>query len=254
LAGIEHRPCAPDGFALVAYFQGERDQTVYLQERLGGIDGLTVASVDIPEVDWVQRFREGFRAFAVGRFWITPPWDIPAPATMGTDAIPLLIDPGRAFGTGTHESTRLCMRILQDLVLRSAPQRVIDIGAGTGILAMAATRLWPAASVVASDFDPEAVAQARITLAHNQSHIPLCLADGARPFLAHCFDLAIANISAPLLIERRDELCALLRPQGLLLLSGLLIEDRAAVLARFQPLTLAQELADGEWCALLLER
>jgi ribosomal protein L11 methyltransferase len=247
-AGLEERARATGQVTIVAYFE---DGTITLDGLRTAISGLAdVAPVAIPDVDWVARFREGFRAFAAGRFWITPEWD-PSPAPAGHRR--LIVDPGRAFGTGTHESTALCLAALETLAAAGPLGRVLDVGTGTGILAIAAARLG-AAKVAASDVDPESIDSARTHARLNDVTLTLVRADGARGFGAGRFDTVVANITAPLLIERAGELSALPGAQGRLVLAGLLDEERAAVREAYAAFPRARETRRGEWASLTLER
>jgi ribosomal protein L11 methyltransferase len=195
-------------------------------------------------VDWVARFREGFRAFQAGSFEVVPVWEANvAPANPRR----LVVDPGRAFGTGTHETTRLCLNAIDDA--RGPLGRVIDIGTGTGLLAVAAARRG-AGLVAAVDNDPEAVASARRHADLNSVCLLVVLGDGARPFRDSAFDLVLANLMAPLLIERRHELASLLAPAGTLVLSGLLRSDLPEVAAAYEHLGRPDLTAEGEWAAL----
>jgi ribosomal protein L11 methyltransferase len=201
-------------------------------------------------VDWVARFRENFRAFAVGGFWIAPTWDGgPAPA----GARRLVVDPGRAFGTGTHESTALCLLTLESLATRRSLGRVLDVGTGSGILAVAASMLG-ARPVIAADLDPESMDSARTHARLNDVELTLALADGGRAFRERAFDTVVANITGPLLIARAGELAARVRDGGRLVLAGLLAEERAAVRSAYADFPLADETLRGEWASLLLEK
>jgi ribosomal protein L11 methyltransferase len=239
--GIEVGSAASDHIALLAYFSNDVDLEG-LRERL---KNATVEPVPVPEIDWVARFRESFRCFRVGRFVVAPPWDRPA-----QDQDLLLVDPGRAFGTGTHESTRLCLGALEDLARCRSLGRVIDVGAGTAILSVAAARLG-ARLVVASDIDPEAIDSARTHAGLNGVAIHVVRGNGARPFAPGAFDVVLANLSAPLLVDRAPELAALRAPGGELVLSGLLETDLGEVGAAYASCGRPQTRHDGEWAALL---
>lgn len=141
---------------------------------------------EVPE-DWQHRWREFHRAVRVGPLWVGPPWlDVPE------DAIPVVIDPGRAFGTGAHPTTQLCLQFLIDL---QAPGRsVCDIGCGSGVLAIAAAKLGFAA-VVALDHDPVTLEAAAKNARSNGVSIELQLAEALEDPLPQT-DVAIANISA----------------------------------------------------------
>src|SRR5512143_1784567 len=214
-AGIEVAPPAAGRVALLAYFaDGEAGDV------LGGLPpAAEVVAVAVPDVDWVARFREGFRAFRVGRFQIAPAWEAPAASS---DV--LRVDPGRAFGTGTHETTRLCLAALEDLARSRPLGRTLDLGSGTALLAIAAARLG-ARPVAASDLDPEAVAASASHARLNGVRLWVVRADGATAFRTGSFDLVLANLTAPLLVARAAEIQRLLRPRAALVLSGLLVED-----------------------------
>jgi ribosomal protein L11 methyltransferase len=179
-------------------------------------------------------------------------------------ASPLIVDPGRAFGTGTHETTRLCLSALETLAARRALGRTLDLGAGTGLLAVAAVRLG-ASFVCASDLDREANLASRHHARLNGAHLAVVQADGGRGLRPGSFDLVLANLMALLLVDRAPEIRALVAPGGALVLSGLLIEDVSFVRAAFAadgppPHDNAagacenpSVIVDGEWAALVYE-
>ena len=199
-------------------------------------------------MDWVARVREGFRAFAVGSFRVVPSWE----AEAGSDDPHVLVaEPGLAFGTGSHESTRLCLGALERAAAEGPLGRVLDVGTGSGLLAAAAARLG-ARQVVADEVDAEALPVAVRHLALNRASVRLLGGDGARALRARAFDLVFANISAPLLVERARELAAVVRPGGRLVLSGLLTEDVPAVRTAYAGLGEAEVRTEGAWSALVL--
>ena len=202
----------------------------------------------MPEVDWVEHFRAGFRAFRVGRFVVAPPWDAPD----GPSPDVLVVDPGRAFGTGTHETTRLCLGALEDLAARRPLGRTLDLGSGTALLAIAAGRLG-ACPVFASDIDPEATRSSRHHARINGVRLGVVRADGGRGLRAGSFDLVLANLMALLLVDRSAEIRSLLAPGGALVLSGLLVDDLPFVREAFAACGTPAERLDGEWGALVYE-
>jgi ribosomal protein L11 methyltransferase len=236
------------GVALLAYFHDRPGLVAELRDSLAPF-GASVEPAEIPQVDWVARFREGFRPQRAGRFLIVPEWRRADPDA-DSDAVCLRVDPGRAFGTGTHETTRLCLAALERLARAGRLGRVLDLGSGTGILGVAAARLG-AGPVVAADIDPDATAASRRHAHLNGVVLHCVLGDGGRPLRAGAFDLVLANLTAPLLHERRHEILGLRSPAGRLVLSGFLEEDVASLRADYAPAGPLALLEDGEWAALL---
>jgi ribosomal protein L11 methyltransferase len=181
----------PDGVELVAYTDAGGEERLW--HVFGGVRGVDVAA------DWRDRWKEFHRPVRVGPMWIGPPWQDPPP---GVTAI--VIDPGRAFGTGAHPTTQLCVELLLEL----EPSSVLDLGCGSGVLAIVAAKLG-CTPVVALDADENAVA-ATISNAHaNGVQIDARLADAFNEELPAA-DIALANITrsalttvAPRLRSRR---------------------------------------------------
>lgn len=244
-AGVEVRGGTAGRLDLLAYFA---DDAPPLTPALLP-PGAAVEPAEVPDVDWVERFREGFRAFRVGRFVVAPPWDTPS---SGPSPDLLVVDPGRAFGTGTHETTRLCLSALEDLAARRPLGRTLDLGSGTALLAIAAGRLG-ASPVFASDIDPEATSSSRHHARINRSRLGVVRADGGRGLRAGSFDLVLANLMALLLIDRSAEIRSLVAPGGALVLSGLLVDDLPFVRDAFAACGRPTERLDGEWGALVYE-
>ncbi len=180
----------------------------------------------ISEQDWVRVSRDQFRPMAVGpRLWVVPSWHRPPPAP----AISLVVDPGLAFGTGEHPTTRLCLAWL-DRVVRGG-ERVLDFGCGSGILAIAAMKLG-ARMALGIDIDPEALAVSAANARRNGVHLTLCLPGQAPPFAA---DLVTANILANPLVELAPTLAGRTRPGGRIALSGILETQSADVGRAYAP-------------------
>lgn len=245
-SGVEVRAAAAGHVELLAYFPA----------GVADVGGLTAAlrghapePVEVPDVDWVARFREAFRAFDAGPFTIVPSWD----ARPAERARTLVVDPGRAFGTGTHETTRLCLAAIERLAGRRALGRTLDLGAGTGLLGIAASRLG-ASAVVASDVDPEAAASSALHARLNDVPLRVVRADGGRGLRAGAFDLVLANLMALFLVDRAAEVRSLLAPGGALVLSGLLAGDVPEVRRAYDPSCGSPEPHTlGEWAALVYE-
>jgi len=247
--GIEVQSGAPGESRLLAYFAEGHGLLARLREALAPLLGARVETAAIPDVDWVARFRENFRGFDVGRFVVAPPWD--PPASLQPSQRLILVDPGRAFGTGTHETTRLCLRAIEQIFADEAPGRVLDVGTGSGILAIACALLG-APEVTGVENDLEALESAREHADRNGVRVGLRLGDGGRGLEVGAYDLVLANLTAPLLCERAEEIARLARPGGQLLLSGLLTEESPTVIAAYQRFGAVVRSDEGEWSSLRL--
>jgi ribosomal protein L11 methyltransferase len=167
----------------------------------------------VADDDWVRRTQAEFAPIRIsGRLWIVPSWHRPP----DPDAIHLVLDPGRAFGTGSHPTTRACLRWLERRVVPGA--RVLDYGCGSGILAVAALKLG-AGEAVGVDIDPEALAAARENAAVNR--VPAQFRDAGAP-LELTADLVVANILANPLVVLAPLLARHCRRGGRIALAGLL--------------------------------
>ena len=216
----------------------------------------------VEEIDWSAAWREHFSTLRIGRLVVRPSWE---PVSEGEDALTVTLDPGRAFGTGQHPSTRLCLAALErEPVLWGARgSSVLDVGCGSGILALAAARLG-AARVDALDVDAEAVGVACENVRRNGLEARVRVLEGSlgtgwpaawgNP--AGRYDLVLANISSAVVLELLPSAAAALRPGGRLIASGFMA-DRAgeiAAAARAAGFTGSRVEQDGEWCALVAER
>jgi len=208
---------------LQALFAGDADVAAALAAACAAA-GLPVpaapAVMPVAEQDWVRLTQSQFTPLRItGRLWVVPSWcEPPEPS-----AINLLIDPGLAFGTGSHATTRLCLGWL-DATLRGG-ERVIDYGCGSGILAIAALRLG-AASATGVDIDPQALLAARDNAAHNSVAAEFLPAQGAPLEPA---DVLVANILTNPLKLLAPMLAQLVRPGGRIALSGVLAQQAEEV-------------------------
>jgi ribosomal protein L11 methyltransferase len=247
--GTQVEAAGPGESCFLAYFPTSPELLSRLTAALAPLADARVVSVPIPEVDWVARFREGFRAFHAAGFLIAPEWDVPNNA----DASVIVVDPGQAFGTGTHETTRLCLGALRDLAQTRDLGHVLDIGTGSAILAVAAVRLG-ARVVVGIENDPDALPSAAAHARLNRTRVHLVRGDGARGVREGAFDVVVANITAPLLRARHDEILAASRPGGIIVLSGLLRDELPLVGERYSAAGAPAVLTDGDWAALVIQR
>lgn len=214
---------------------------------------------EVPEVDWVAHVRRELAPVEAGRFFVYGSHD--ADKVPEDGRIPLQIEATVAFGTGHHQTTLGCLLAWDRLYTEGfRPARVADIGCGTAVLAMAAAKLLPEARIMASDIDKVAVdvALANTEINGLAGRIPCLEAAGfAHPDLQKTpFDLVFANILKGPLIELAPEMARYTAPQGLVVLSGLLVVQAEAVTAAyvasgFTPVS-REDL--GEWSALVLRR
>ena len=176
---------APDGFEEVDC-EDEIELAAYVcRERAAPIRRAFSTAVETAvEPGWEERWREFHRPVWAGGIWLGPPWETPPPG-----ALAVVIDPGRAFGTGGHPTTRLCIELLAGLERRGS---LLDVGCGSGVLAIAAARLG-FGPVVAIDDDPIAVEVARVNAAANDVEIQTHLVDALRDPLPTS-DVAVANV------------------------------------------------------------
>jgi ribosomal protein L11 methyltransferase len=219
-------------------------------------DGVRVEPLDVEDDDWARRTQADLPAIRVGRLIVAPPWDLPAPGDIASPAgtpppIVIEIEPSRGFGTGHHQSTRLCLVLLQSRSLVS--QTVTDVGTGSGVLAIAAAKLG-AAFVSAIDVDPDAVENARENISRNgadtivEAHVRDLTAAPLPPA-----DVVIANLTGTLLARHASALTALVRPGGALIVAGFTIDEKPLVLEAFEPeLTLMESAEEDDWWALVL--
>ena len=223
--GFEERE---DALALELAGFGDSVAAERLARRLGPV------KVEPLEPGWEERWKTFHRPVRIGRLWVGPPWERPE-----EDAAPVVIDPGRAFGTGAHPTTRLCLELLLGL----APTSVVDLGSGSGVLAVAAARL-SFSPVFALDLDPAAVEATRANAAANEVVIDVATADVLADPLPDAL-VAVANIALPVV-----EALAARLPAGRLIASGYLENETLDVPGWRR---LQRRECEG-WAADLLER
>jgi ribosomal protein L11 methyltransferase len=226
-------------------------------ELLTQLSGTTVHIALVPDQDWVKLSQEGLPPVRAGRFFV---YGVHDRGTVPAGLIPLRVDAGLAFGTGHHESTALCLAMLSDLARRRRFRRMLDLGCGTGVLAIAMHRLWRT-HILATDIDPVATDVARENSRINGAGtgIRAIVADGLmHPAVRNAapFDLIVANILAEPLTRLAPAIAGALFPDGVVLLSGLLRWQENLVTSYYRPygLKLRARMRDGPWSALLLER
>ncbi|MDR2787736.1 MAG: 50S ribosomal protein L11 methyltransferase [Candidatus Accumulibacter sp.] len=208
-----------------------------------GLPGVPAHALEKVEAqDWVRLTQSQFEPIRVSeRLWIVPSWHTaPDP-----QAIVLLLDPGMAFGTGSHPTTRLCLEWLERTVTPGCS--VLDYGCGSGILGIAAARLG-AVDVLGVDIDPQAVAAARNNAARNETRVRF---EDSAVEIRGQFDLVVANILSNPLKALAPAICAHVRPGGRLALSGILPAQTGELIAAYAP-WIPLALVDGRegWICL----
>jgi ribosomal protein L11 methyltransferase len=217
-----------------------------------GMDAVVV--VEQVADDGLDHWREFARPWRAGsRIVVVPSWQ-EAPSWTGADDLVLSVDPGRAFGSGAHPTTRMCLAELERQV--EPDSAVADIGSGSGVLAVAAARLG-AALVVAVDIDPEAVRATAENAERNGVTGVVTTSDTpAEQLEAGAYDLVVANIAAGTLAQLAPALVRAVADDGTIVVSGVLDEQVGPVLAAFEAegLGLAGTVADDDWRTLLVRR
>ena len=219
------------------------------------VDPVEVRRREAHEDEWRDVWKKYFRATRVGEtFIVRPSWDLETVTPATGDRV-IDLDPGRAFGTGGHASTRLVIGLGETLAAARAPgsvRRFLDLGCGSGILSIAAARLWPDADGLAVDNDAEATACTQENLERN-AITRVKIATGTLDDAGGPHDVILANIQADVLQALAPDVPAHLAPGGALILSGLLTADAPAVSARYRALgfQLTATRTEEEWTAFL---
>jgi len=226
----------------------------YLSERIGALSlDATVETEGMREEDWAEVWKKYYHPIPLGRVTVVPAWQEYTPKE--GEAI-IRMDPGMAFGTGTHETTRLVMRLMQDETLDGA--RVLDVGTGSGILALCASKLG-ARECYAYDIDPVAVRVAQENVEKDGARNVFC---GVSDLLSGVdldggkYDFVLANIVSDIILRLLPDLPDYMKDGGRVILSGIIgdrvDEIRAAVKAR--GLSVVREECERDWFAILAEK
>jgi ribosomal protein L11 methyltransferase len=257
VAGVWEDDSAEDGSACVHLYFPPQSDLNRIEERLRTLfsrsdrELQTITRSVVEECDWNEEWKKSYTAFPVGDdFFVIPSWiDTPCP----DDRLPIRIDPGQAFGTGTHETTQLTIEALERWVERH--HVVLDVGTGSGILALA-SRLLGAKEVIACDIDPTAVnvVRANVELNHEPDIWTFCgSVDAVGKGKVH---VLLGNLTADLIGELFAEFNRILRDKGIAIFSGILNHQREDMInvCRSFGFTIHEEIARGEWLAIVAEK
>jgi ribosomal protein L11 methyltransferase len=230
-----------------------------LQQLNPDLPPLRVVQENLQTEDWSESWKAFFKPTVVGKnIVVKPTWEPyePSPGQMVIE-----IDPGRAFGTGKHPSTALCMEALEGILsetvieeMGTAPS-VLDVGTGSGILGIIAARLG-AKPVLGVDIDPEALEVARGNLERNRVAESMSVSDTPLDQVEETYDVVVANLTASLLTQLADSLTNRVSAKGMLLLSGILTEQVEEVVKWFEThyFKVVKSWSREEWHTVLLRR
>ena len=242
---------APDRVVVEAHVPASAHTRVAaaLAGYLAGTGDVAIESAPLADVDWEGVFRRHHRPVLVGRrLAIAPPWDVPD----GGGREVIVIEPGQAFGTGQHATTRMCLEAIEAEVTAGRVVSALDVGTGSGLLSAALARLG-VPRVVALDVDPDVLPRARANLDRNGAP-DVRLLCGRADACRGRFDLVVANLLADALVHDAAALAAVTAEEGHLVVSGLLDTQVETVTAAFPAWRTVGVRAEDRWRTLTLAR
>lgn len=212
------------------------------------LGSLEIKVEQISSSDWENEWRKYYAPIPLGQITIVPAWQ-KAPEN---GSIPVFIEPGMAFGTGNHETTSMCVELMQKAVLDG--KTVLDMGCGSGILGIAAAKLG-AKKVVLSDIDPQAVQASKENAILNEVSEKCVVVGGDLNCGDVCSDIVVANITADILLRLKETLGSALKPNGNLIISGIIHSRLDDVIGGYSDgFTVVEKMKKGEWNAMLLKK
>ncbi|HMH42899.1 MAG TPA: 50S ribosomal protein L11 methyltransferase [Pyrinomonadaceae bacterium] len=259
--GTETTVAPDDCFNVRGYFDTPPDIELVRAELIQALkihgqftsSSLSLKTSEVADRDWLAEWKKSWQPVKVGRFIIAPPWieSLPLTSASGSDGPPIIIriNPGMAFGTGTHETTRLCLKAIEKYFQGGS---FLDVGTGTGILAIAAVKISPDARIEACDLDAEAIEIAKDNARLNDIADRIDFRVGSVNDETESADLICANLTAPVIVELLPALLG--ATCGRLVLSGILDSQIEMVKSRLIELAVVdfEVDQDGEWAALVI--
>lgn len=220
----------------------------YLQDR--GLEFVIKVS-NLKDDDWAHKWKEFFKPEKItNRIVIKPTWE---PYSAQGDEIVIDIDPGMAFGTGTHPTTKACLQLIEEVAGYGGISSMLDVGTGSGILSIAAARLG-VSKVIGMDIDKTVLKVAEDNVSLNRVGDSVRIADTSLDKITIEFELVVANIIAEELIRLSGLLKGRVKAGGYLILSGIIAEKGDMVKESFKELLLEKEIREGEWVSLLYKK
>jgi ribosomal protein L11 methyltransferase len=231
---------------LEAYFEAEPKKLKVILEQKYPESEVIIESQE--NKDWMEEWKKGFHAFQLyDKFWVVPSWE-KAPENVE----PIFIDPGMAFGTGTHETTQICSELIFKELQNKKVESLIDVGTGTGILAFVAYKMG-VPNVMGTDNDPEAIRVAKENADINK--VEMRLTEKDLNMIPEKFDIIVANIIDGVLLKLKDLLLLKRNSGGSFILSGIIIENDSEFIEEFlkdTDLKVVERIQKGEWVGYLL--
>lgn len=214
---------------------------------------LDVTTEAVPEENWAESWKQFFKPSRIGTFLVRPTWET---CDIGLDEIEIVLDPGQAFGTGDHPTTKMCLQLIQSELSHNAGASLADIGCGSGILSIGALKLG-ASSAIAVDTDALSVEATAENAARNGVSVSVHLGKGFDPVPAGAtFDVVVSNIISAALISLAPEVSTRVEKGGAWIVSGIIVSNWADVRAKAEAVgfKLETELQEGEWIAATFRR
>ncbi len=257
VAGVWESYSPRPGFTHLVLYFGPRSNLEKIESRLrtvfsrSGRPNPAISQAIVEECDWTEEWKKSYTSFPIGDdFFVIPSWEHPV---CPHDRLPIRIDPGQAFGTGTHETTQLAIEALERWI--ESRHVVLDVGTGSGILAIA-SRLLGARQVFACDIDPIAVQVARANIERNDEDKIWTFCGSLDAVKNDSVHLLTGNLTSDLIIGLFPEFDRVLKNHSIAIFSGIL-HDQAEEIRELSVdfrFTIHEELARGEWLALICEK
>jgi ribosomal protein L11 methyltransferase len=259
--GTETRDADSEDQAVAGYFEAKPEieplRAVLLDAcRIYNLPPSAVIDLkirEVPDRDWLAEWKKSWQPVEVGRFIVAAPWleSVPAGSSSRSANSPIIIriEPGMAFGTGTHETTRLCLKAIERYFRGGS---FLDVGTGTGILAIAAAKMFPGARIEAYDTDAEAIEIAKDNARLNEAADRIDFRGGSVDEQTASANMVCANLTAPVIVDLLPQLLG--ATCGRLVLSGILDSQVELVQTRLHELgaSILETDQDGEWVALVV--